>query len=246
MASNKQKQSDIRDFISKPKSTNKPSSKDTKNNSNKPSNTKQNKQISLELSSCLLSKISIHRGSITDLSVDCIVNAANGGLWAGAGVCGAIYRAAGYTSLTKECDNITDKYGNIPTGQSVLTNGYELDAKYIIHSVGPTSQNNKALQSCYKTALDLCILHNIKSIAFPCISTGIFGFSKDIAAPLAMKIIKAWLIMAKGIKYKDYIKLLKEKEKLKENSKKKKKKKNKTKKKTKKNPYRMTISRQQR
>ena len=95
----------------------------------------------------LLTKISIHRGSITDLRVDAVVNAANGGLWAGAGVCGAIFRAAGYSALQRECDAITDKLGQIPTGQSVLTKGYKLHAKHIIHSGGPTSQNNQALKS---------------------------------------------------------------------------------------------------
>merc|ERR1712032_1477624 len=81
----------------------------------------QQSKISSEVADSILSKISIHRGSITDLKVDCIVNAANGGLWAGAGVCGAIFRAAGYGSLQKECDDITDKFGNVPTGQSVIT-----------------------------------------------------------------------------------------------------------------------------
>ena len=137
-------------------------------------------KIDKELAEELLTKISIHRGSITDLDVDCIVNAANGGLWAGAGVCGAIFRASGYSQLKKECDAISEKFGQIETGNSVITKGYKLSADYIIHSVGPTSENHKALQQCYISALELCILYNIRSIAFPCISTGIFGFSKEV------------------------------------------------------------------
>merc|ERR1712228_441430 len=128
-----------------------------------------------------------------------------------------------------ECDAISDKFGQIETGKSVLTNGYKLSADYIIHSVGPTSQNNKALQSCYVSALELCILHNIRSIAFPCISTGIFGFSKEIAAPLALKTVRSWLVAAKNTKYSECIKLIKEKQALKDEEaiKSKKKKKNK-------------------
>ena len=175
MASGGKRQKDIRDFIKGAQASNKASGKKGGNKGNKATN-----KITAELADELLTKISIHRGSITELKVDCIVNAANGGLWAGAGVCGAIFRAAGYGPLQKECDRITDALGNIPTGESVLTGGYKLYAKHIIHSVGPTSQNNRALQSCYTTALDLCIQNGIRSIAFPCISTGIFGFSKSV------------------------------------------------------------------
>ena len=140
--------------------------------------------LTADVSKDILSKISIHRGSITDLKIDCVVNAANNGLWGGAGVCGVIFRAAGHSALQKECDQITDQFGRVPTGQSRITKGYKLHAKHIIHSVGPTVQDCPALASCYRTALDLCIDHKIRSVAFPCISTGIFGFSKQVLFPL--------------------------------------------------------------
>jgi len=184
----------------------------SKQNAKQKQQGQQGPQISDQLREELLTKISIHRGSITDLHVDCVVNAANDGLWAGAGVCGAIFSAAGYGKLTTECDSIISKYGRVPTGDSVLTKGYNLYAKHIIHSVGPMGQNNQALQSCYRTALDLCILHNIRSIAFPCISTGVFGFSKQVAAPVALRAVRDYLLSAKNIKYKDYVKLLREKQ----------------------------------
>eukprot|EP00483_Globobulimina_turgida_P008887 UN08905 len=204
MASN-QRQTDIRGFMKGVKTDKKATGKAEANRNIKtpPPNQKHQPKIEPELAAQLLSKIAIHRGSITDLKVDCIVNAANGGLWGGAGVCGAIFRAAGYSALTKECDAIIDKYGNIPTGQSVVTKGYKLYAKHIIHSVGPTSQNKKALKSCYTSALRICIKNNIKSIAFPCISTGVFGFDKELAAPLALNTIRTWLIGAKNMKYKE-------------------------------------------
>eukprot|EP00486_Rosalina_sp_Unknown_P000178 CAMPEP_0201565520 /NCGR_PEP_ID=MMETSP0190_2-20130828/4670_1 /ASSEMBLY_ACC=CAM_ASM_000263 /TAXON_ID=37353 /ORGANISM="Rosalina sp." /LENGTH=395 /DNA_ID=CAMNT_0047983117 /DNA_START=14 /DNA_END=1198 /DNA_ORIENTATION=- len=217
MASDKpRRQADMRDYLKGAKASNKASGKKGggKGGKGKGKNTKQTNKITPEIADELLTKISIHRGSITDLRVDAVVNAANGGLWAGAGVCGAIFRAAGYSGLQRECDAITDKFGQIPTGESVLTKGYKLHAKYIIHSVGPTSQNNQALVSAYKTALDLCILNDIRSIAFPCISTGIFGFSKRVAAPLVLRTIRHFLLSAKEIKYKDYVKLLKQKQKL--------------------------------
>lgn len=159
----------------KDKSTEKSTAKSTENA------TPETTPLDDAVAKAILSKISIHRGSITDMKIGAVVNAANNGLWAGAGVCGAIFRAAGHGSLQKECDRIVDALGKVPTGQSVITKGYKLHARHIIHSVGPTVQDCPALASCYRTALDLCIDHNIRSIAFPCISTGIFGFSKQVS-----------------------------------------------------------------
>ena len=152
------------------------SGKRKKNTHNQQRSIRISSQLAYELST----KISIHRGSITDLHVDAIVNAANSALWAGAGVCGAIFKAAGRKALQRECGAIIDKIGHIPTGQSVLTHGHKLHAKYIIHSVGPTSHDNQKLKLAYTSALELCLQHNIRSIAFPCISTGVFGFSTQV------------------------------------------------------------------
>lgn len=121
--------------------------------------------------------VKIIKQSITTLDVDCIVNAANEELRAGGGVCGAIFSAAGYTKLQHACNQI----GHCPTGSAVITGGFQSRAKYIIHAVGPRYQDGwhgepMLLCSAYQKSLDLAVHYGCRSIAFPLISTGIFGY----------------------------------------------------------------------
>lgn len=131
---------------------------------------------------------------ITTMSTDAIVNAANSQLLAGAGVCGAIFRAAGYEELQRQC---RDK-APCPTGQAVITSGCQLKAKYIIHTVGPvwhggSSGEEKKLYSCYAQSLALAKKWGCQSIAFPLISAGIFGYPKEQALLVARRAIDDFL-----------------------------------------------------
>ena len=132
--------------------------------------------------------ISIQKISITDLDTDAIVNAANEGLWAGGGVCGAIFHAAGYNKLQDACNKI----GHCDTGSAVMTPGFGLKAKYIIHAVGPVWKggNHKEpelLYGAYYRSLELAAENNCSSIGFPLISAGIFGYPVDQAWDVAIK-----------------------------------------------------------
>lgn len=136
----------------------------------------------------------IIHNDLTKMHTDAIVNAANTQLQMGGGVCGAIFEAAGMRVLQRACDAI----GHCPVGQAVITDGYGLPAKYIIHAVGPRWQGGmhdeaKLLTQAYTNALSLAKEKGIQSIAFPLIATGVYGYPKDQAISVARAAIKAFL-----------------------------------------------------
>lgn len=134
--------------------------------------------------------IRVWQGDITTLPVDAVVNAANRTLLGGGGVDGAIHRAAG-PGLLAECRLL----GGCPTGEARITAGHDLPARHVIHTVGPvwqggTRDEDALLASAYRNSLDLARSHGLKTIAFPAISTGIYGFPQDRAARIAIRTIR--------------------------------------------------------
>ncbi|GBP26290.1 O-acetyl-ADP-ribose deacetylase MACROD2 [Eumeta japonica] len=136
----------------------------------------------------LADKVSIFRGDITKLEIDAIVNAANSRLKAGGGVDGAIHRAAG-PLLQEECSSLN----GCPTGEAKITGGYDLPAKYVIHTVGPQDGSESKLRSCYEKCLSYQFEYRLKSIAFPCISTGIYRFPNNLAGHVALSTARKFL-----------------------------------------------------
>jgi O-acetyl-ADP-ribose deacetylase (regulator of RNase III) len=141
----------------------------------------------------------VHQGDITRLAVDAIVNAANDRLAPGGGVCGAIHRAAG-PELAKECATL----GGCATGDAKITKGYRLPALHVIHTVGPVWQGGGSgeadlLASCYRRSLEVAQQNALATIAFPAISTGVFGYPPDDAAKIAVRSVTETLPRTRGI-----------------------------------------------
>lgn len=138
-------------------------------------------------------KIELIKGDITKIKSDAIVNAANSSLLGGGGVDGAIHRAGG-SQILEECKEIRNRQGKCKTGEAVKTTAGNLPAKYVIHTVGPIWNNDEEkssqlLANCYRNSLKLAESLDVKTIAFPNISTGVYRFPKELAAKIAVEVV---------------------------------------------------------
>jgi len=142
-------------------------------------------------------KIQLIKGDITKIKVDAVVNAANSRLVGGGGVDGAIHRAGG-PAIMRECDIIRQKYGGCQTGEAVITSAGNLPAKHVIHTVGPVWKGGdhnepNLLRNAYLNSMKLAEKHRLKSIAFPNISTGVYGYPSDAAADIALATVTDYM-----------------------------------------------------
>jgi O-acetyl-ADP-ribose deacetylase (regulator of RNase III) len=144
-----------------------------------------------------LSQLQLLKGDITNIAVEAIVNAANSQLAGGGGVDGAIHRAGG-PEIMRELDEIRAQIGRCDTGNAVATSAGRLPAKYVFHAVGPVYRDGKhgepaLLESCYLNCLKLAAERDVKTISFPSISTGVYGYPLEEAAEIAVRTVAAWL-----------------------------------------------------
>ncbi|KAI8063187.1 hypothetical protein BC940DRAFT_307772 [Gongronella butleri] len=153
-------------------------------------------------SPALMKKVRITKESITALKVDAIANAANKWLAGGGGVDGAIHRAAG-PKLLEACRPLN----GCDTGDAKITPGYQLPAKHVIHTVGPIAppEQPEALASCYRRCLEVLVENQLRSIAFPCISTGVYGYNKERAANVALCTVREFLETDQGSAVDDVV-----------------------------------------
>ncbi|CAO3631557.1 unnamed protein product [Cunninghamella blakesleeana] len=151
--------------------------------------------VNAEKLSQLSKKVSISTGDITTLKLDAIVNAANNSLLGGGGVDGAIHRAAG-PELLRECRTLN----GCDDGDAKIMKGYNLPAKHVIATVGPMAppEDPETLSSCYRRSLEVLVANNLRTVAFPCISTGVFGYDKERAANVALTTVRQFLESNKG------------------------------------------------
>lgn len=155
-------------------------------------------------------RLELIQGDITKLDVDAIVNAANSGLRGGGGVDGAIHRAGG-RSIMEECRKIIAEIGALPTGEAVITGGGDLPARYVIHTVGPVYDPDEAaemqrlLGACYTNSLEIAVDKQCRTVAFPNISTGVYGYPKDQAASVAVDAVSRFLRSDKDLKKIYYV-----------------------------------------
>ncbi len=149
-------------------------------------------------------KLSVIEGDITQQTTDAIVNAANSSLLGGGGVDGAIHRAGG-PSILEECKQIVAKQGRLPTGKAVITTAGNMKAKHVIHTVGPiwhngTHQEAALLASAYRESLKLAAEKHLRSVSFPSISTGAYGYPIDLASRIALRTVLDFLSKPSSIK----------------------------------------------
>ncbi len=142
-------------------------------------------------------KLTLERGDITKIAFDAIVNAANSWLLGGGGVDGAIHRAGG-PKILEDCMVIRARQGGCDTGEAVITTGGNLPARFVIHTVGPVFRENDPkmpvlLGNCYRNSLRLAVENGLKTVAFPNISTGVYGYPKEEACTTAMQAVQAFL-----------------------------------------------------
>ncbi len=153
--------------------------------------------------------IELVRGDLTLEEVDAIVNAANGELLPGGGVCGAIHDAGG-SAVTRECEEYVDQHGPVRTGHAAATTAGNMPARHVIHAVGPVWEGGQegepaALASCYRRSIELADEMGLTSIAFPSISTGVYGYPVDQAAPVALSATREALLVAQHVQLARFV-----------------------------------------